>query len=664
MSKVSNTFNTLNLISSAVASGVVTGTSVVTSSVTNAALATSNYLYASDSFELLGQDKEILKIGNILNSIFVNRSEIDIPRLVVVGSQSSGKSSILNSILGMDILPTGSNMVTRCPLQLELIQSKTETRATFGEYVDGIWNTIKDVDIKYPDPTNEQRKVILQTITDITNNNAGNSMNITNIPINLRISCPNVPNLSLTDMPGLTMVPMTDKGQPVDIKERIRELIGEYIQPKSTIILAIMPARTDVEADIALELIKEYDPNGERTLGILTKLDLMNIGTDITHLLDDKVSKDLQLGYGYFGIRNRNKVESETKSVMDGLRLEQEYFKSHSIYSNQKYKDKLGVPSLCKSLSGILVKSLKRCFPLILDKISSDLESNNQKLIKLGSPIPKEDTQQSVYIHKILAKLTRNFITILDDRGKIISTGRNIKQNFVEYRNNLLQLDPFNEKDCKDAYIKQVIANCEGNHMSFPSPPVEVLEQIIKDPQSKPLQVLNMPSKKCAQQIMNELTELLDLIVKDLGIDRFPNFNKLVITTCMNDVFMPALQNTYSHIDDELNSQENYIWTDNPKFQEILHNPKKSTLEVMRELCRTYFASIVYIMQDVIPKKIMYTLVHKSQKQISTKLYEKIKDSNFSNLLVEYDEIHFQRMALEQAIKELNSAKGLIETVI
>ena len=89
--------------------------------------------------------------------------------------------------------------------------------------------------------------------------------------------------------------------------------------------MAVMPARTDIEADIALDLIKEHDPRCERTVGILTKLDLMNEGTDITELLENKISKDLQLGHGYYGIRNRNKVELNNMSVLDGLKAEQDF---------------------------------------------------------------------------------------------------------------------------------------------------------------------------------------------------------------------------------------------------------------------------------------------------------------------------------------------------
>ena len=99
-----------------------------------------------------------------------------------------------------------------------------------------------------------------------------------------------------------------------------------------------MPARTDIEADIALDLVKEVDPSGERTIGILTKMDLMNEGTDITEYLENKVSKDLQLKLGYFGIKNRNKIEMGSLNVLEGLKSEYDYFKNHRIYSNIKYK--------------------------------------------------------------------------------------------------------------------------------------------------------------------------------------------------------------------------------------------------------------------------------------------------------------------------------------
>lgn len=621
-------------------------------------------LYSNENFDLLGQDKEILNIGNVLNSIFINRSDIDIPQLVVVGSQSSGKSSILNSILGMDILPTGSNMVTRGPLQLELIQTKKDIKASFGEYVDSTWMNLNEINIDFPNPTDEQKSEIRSMINQLTNQYAGNGMNITDNPIYLRIYSPNIPNLSLVDLPGLTMVACTDKGQPKDIKDRIRNLVGNYISNKSAIIMAVMPARTDIEADIALDLIKEHDPRCERTVGILTKIDLMNEGTDITHLLENKVSKDLQLGYGYYAIKNRNKIEADTMNVIDGLREEYRYFNDHPIYSNHRYKEFMGIPCLCKNLSSLLVKSLKKSFPRILEKINRDLESNTSDLNKLGDPIPQEDSMKSAYIHKTIAKLTRAFISVLEDRGKIINSGRNVKQQFLEFRQTIENLQPFSKANCNDSYITDAISNCEGNHMSFPSPPVEVLEQLMKDPIKRPIFNINQHAQKCSQNIMNELNILVEHLLEEQSINRFPELNKLITKTCLNDVFIPHLNKTYKVIEDELCSQENYIWTDDIKFNEALVDSNSSNVDVMRILAENYFKATIYILQDTIPKKIMYYLVTQSQKDIGSKLYEIIKKSELNDLLKEVDNIQERRNNLDKIIKDLKTAKELIEGIM
>ena len=223
----------------------------------------SSYWTAELDQEILMKNKEILQIGSILSGIFVDPKSVEVPRLVVVGTQSSGKSSVLNSILGIDILPTGTNMVTRSPLQLELSQSNSESLAIFGSYKSNIWEEDCRIEIDYPDITKIQQQSIRKKIEMITIQNAGEGMNITKEPIFLRIKNPSIPNLSFIDLPGLTMVACTDKGQPKDIKHQIMNLVGSYISNPKTIILAVMPARPDIEADSALDLIKTYDPNGD-----------------------------------------------------------------------------------------------------------------------------------------------------------------------------------------------------------------------------------------------------------------------------------------------------------------------------------------------------------------------------------------------------------------
>jgi GTP-binding protein EngB required for normal cell division len=615
--------------------------------------------FNNSTFDLLGQDKEILKIGNVLNSIFIDRETIDIPRLVVVGSQSSGKSSILNSILGMDILPTGTNMVTRGPLQLELIQSTEDVKAVFGKYKEGRWSEIKSIDIQFPNPTPDQRTDISSTIEALTNSYAGPGMNITNKPINLRIHSPNIPNLNLVDLPGLTMVACTDKGQPKDIKDKIKSLIAEYISKKETIIMAIMPARSDIEADIALDLIKEYDPNGQRTIGILTKIDLMNKGTDVSNLLENKISKDLQLGYNYYCVKNRNKEESDTMNVQEGLKAEQSYFSSHKVY--KKYTNKCGIPALCKTLSDILVKQLKKGFPTILEKIDREIQLSTIELERLGTSISDEG-QQHAFIHRTMSNITRSFISILEDRGKIVNTGRNIKELLMTFRKEIQELIPFSSEYYSDQYIKEAITNCEGNHMSSASLPIEVLEQLMRA-NKRPILMINEYSKKCCQSIMNELNNLVDIIVKEQGIDRFPNFSKLIIAT-LNETFLSNLKQINKDIHYELECQENYIWTEDAKFIETLKKNNECNVKSVRNLAEGYYNSIVYILQDTIPKRIMLTLVSNSQREMNVRLYEKIKTEKSETLLLEYDDISVRRDNLSTKITELIHAKELITCII
>ena len=625
----------------------------------------SNLWHNEKDSETLTQNKEILKIGNVLNSLFIDRKDIEIPRLVVVGSQSSGKSSLLNSILGMDILPTGTNMVTRSPLQLELIQAGTNHHAIFGNYIEGKWCEDKDIEITYPNITNEQKNEISNKIELVTRANAGDGMNITFKPIYLRIVSPNVPNLSLVDLPGLTMVACTDKGQPKDIKDQIRKMIGEYIESKKTIILAVMPARTDIEADIALDLIKDYDPNGERTIGILTKLDLMNEGTNISKLLENNVSVDLQLKYGYYGIKNRSKKESIEKNVQEGLQIEREYFAKHNIYSNEKYKSNLGIPSLCSNLSQILIEKIKCCLPKILTEINQNVQENDLKLEKLGSPLPKDDKEKASFIHQLLSKFCRKFISVLEDRGNIINTGRNIKDIFIEYRKEISNINPFDVQNCSNKYIEESIKNCEGNHMSFPSPPIEVLEQIIKDNHKQPLNKLFGPSKSCTNRIMSELISLTSILIDNLGIIRFPNFSKLLKTEIINNILVDNFNDCLEKIKENIDMQENYLWTDNEQFLNTLNDSKSDIqINVMRKLLYNYYITVINILQDVIPKCIMLFLVKKTEDNLSSKLYNIVKSENIDNLVKEYDEIHVERNNLEKNNRELSNAKTLIESII
>jgi replication fork clamp-binding protein CrfC len=116
---------------------------------------------------------------------------------------------------------------------------------------------------------NKIRDEIVRDTEAKTGKNAG----ISSLPINLRIYSPNVLTLTLVDLPGLTKVPVGD--QPRDIERQIRDMLHKYISKPACIILAVTGANTDLANSDGLKMAREVDPEGTRTIGVLTKVDLM-----------------------------------------------------------------------------------------------------------------------------------------------------------------------------------------------------------------------------------------------------------------------------------------------------------------------------------------------------------------------------------------------------
>ena len=628
----------------------------------------------NDKMYSLMSSKDILSVGSILQSIFQEgRDSIEIPKIVTVGSQSSGKSSLLNGILSFDLLPTGKNMVTRTPLHLELIpKENSENIAEFGKYIGGSWEVSDSLSFSLPNPTESEQKKILSTIEKITIDIVGNNSNISDIPIHLKIYSKNIPNLTLIDLPGLTMVACTDRGQPKDIKEKIKALIGKYIKSESTIILAVMPARTDIEADIALDLIKNYDPNGERTVGVLTKVDLMNDNTDVIDYLKGNVSKDLQLSYGYYAVRNRTTNETKTMSVIDGFKIEKEYFKKHPSYGRLLDDSRLGIPNMTKSISNILVGKIKESLPYVLGQINNKLQKINDELIELGTTLPEGKESKHALVHSLVNYFNKNFVSTIEERGKSINTGRNIKDIFVNYRNTLDSLNPFNNYEDNIDYISECIRNCEGNHMTFPSPPIEVLEKCLTDINKEPIMILLEPSKKCCKDICSELISLVDELLKTKRLCRFPNLVKKIRNEITTEIITRNIQITNNKIEELIKVEENYIWTDDEIFRGALNNlstknlanDDSNSVKQMNKLLKLYYDTIIYNIKNNIPKIIMYFMVNQVEQEINLNFYEKIMSESIDNLLEEEDNISLRRKELRNEKERLNKAKNSINGIL
>ena len=142
---------------------------------------------------------------------------------------------------------------------------------------------------------------IQKEIEDETDRVTGSSKGISNLPINLRVYSPHVLSITLIDLPGLTKIAVGD--QPVDIEAQIKDMIMQFICKETCLILAVTPANVDLATSDALTMAKSVDPDGLRTIGVLTKLDLMDEGTDAREIMENRL---LPLRRGYVAVVNRS----------------------------------------------------------------------------------------------------------------------------------------------------------------------------------------------------------------------------------------------------------------------------------------------------------------------------------------------------------------------
>lgn len=288
--------------------------------------------------------RKMIQIRGLLQTVGQTES-LTLPSIVVIGSQSSGKSSVLEAIVGHEFLPKGSNMVTRRPIELTLVNTP-DAHAEYGEFP--ALGLAKITDFGQ----------IQKTLTDL-NLAVPADQCVTDDPIQLRIYSPNVPDLSLIDLPGYIQV--TSQDQPPELKEKIVALCDKYIKAPN-VILAISAADVDLANSTALRASRKVDPRGERTVGVITKMDLVDPARGAALLNDKKYA----LRLGYVGVVCRiPQTGSKSKLFHRGngnisnaiAKNEAAYFSSHEEFSPDSNLA-IGTKNLRKKLMHVLEQTM------------------------------------------------------------------------------------------------------------------------------------------------------------------------------------------------------------------------------------------------------------------------------------------------------------------
>ncbi|KAL4363193.1 hypothetical protein GQ457_04G003490 [Hibiscus cannabinus] len=492
----------------------------------------------------------VIPIVNKLQDIFAklgSQSTIELPQVAVVGSQSSGKSSVLESLVGRDFLPRGSDICTRRPLVLQLLQTKRKPDGSEEEYGEFLHLPGK----RFYDFSEIRREIQAETDRE-----AGGNKGVSDKQIRLKIFSPNVLDITLVDLPGITKVPVGD--QPSDIEARIRTMIMSYIKQPSCLIIAVTPANSDLANSDALQIAGNADPDGYRTIGVITKLDIMDRGTDARNLLLGKV---IPLRLGYIGVVNRSQEDILlNRSIKDALVAEEKFFRSRPVYNG--LTDRCGVPQLAKKLNQILVQHIKAILPGLKSRISSALVSVAKEHASYGE-ITESKAGQGALLLNILSKYSEAFSSMVEGKNEQMSTselsgGARIHYIFQSiFVKSLEEVDPC--EGLTDDDIRTAIQNATGPRSALfvPEVPFEVLVR-------RQIARLLDPSLQCARFIYDELIKISHRCMMN-ELQRFPVLRKHM-DQVIGNFLQEGLEPSETMIGHIIEMEMDYINTSHPNF--------------------------------------------------------------------------------------------------
>ncbi|KAI9686307.1 MAG: Dynamin- GTPase protein [Bogoriella megaspora] len=514
----------------------------------------------------LGED--LLGTVNKLQDLVFNtigNDSLDLPQIVVVGSQSSGKSSVLENIVGRDFLPRGSGIVTRRPLILQLINvpsdrddlpANSEVHAPHTPASvagQGEWAEFNHIPgRRFLDFGDVKREIESET-----SRIAGNNKGINRQPINLKIYSPHVLSLTLVDLPGLTKVPIGD--QPTDIEKQTRNLISEYIAKPNSIVLAVSPANVDIVNSEALKLARYVDPMGRRTIGVLTKLDLMDHGTNALDILSGRV---YPLKLGFIGVVNRSQQDIQgNKTLADALQAERDFFRHHPAYRNMA--NRCGTQYLAKTLNTTLMAHIRDRLPDIKARLNTLMGQTQQELASYGDVAFTGKEHRGSLILQLMTRFASSFISSIDGTSSEISTkelcgGARIYYIFNSvFGNSLETIDPTTNLSASD--IRTAIRNSTGPRPSLFVP--EMAFDLLVKPQIK---LLEIPSQRCVELVYEELIKICHTC-GSTELSRYPRLQGKLIEV-VSDLLRERLGPSSSYVESLIAIQRAYINTNHPNF--------------------------------------------------------------------------------------------------
>uniref|UniRef100_A0A5B7AZU3 Putative dynamin-related protein 1C n=1 Tax=Davidia involucrata TaxID=16924 RepID=A0A5B7AZU3_DAVIN len=573
-----------------------------------------------------------------------------LPSVAVVGGQSSGKSSVLESVVGRDFLPRGSGIVTRRPLVLQL--HKTEgNQPEYAEFLHAPKKRFTDF------------ASVRKEIADETDRITGKTKQISNFPIHLSIYSRNVVNLTLIDLPGLTKVAV--EGQPESIVEDIEHMVRSYVEKPNCIILAISPANQDIATSDAIKLAREVDPTGERTFGVVTKLDLMDKGTNALDVLEGRAYR---LQHPWVGIVNRSQADiNKNVDMIAARRKEQEYFESSPEYGHLAHK--MGSEYLAKLLSQHLETVIRQRIPSIIALINKTIDELNAELDRIGRPIGVDGGAQLYTILEMCRAFDRIFKEHLDGGRPGGDRIYGVFDNQLPAAFKKLPLD----RHLSQHNVRKVIAEADGYQPHLIAP-----EQGYRRLIDGSLGYFKGPAEASVDAVHFVLKELVrKSIAETQELKRFPSLQS-DIANAANEALERFRDESRKSVLRLVDMESTYLTVE--FFRKLQLEPEKNSnpsgpnmdrysdnhLRRIGSNVTAYIGMVCDTLKNSIPKAVVYCQVREAKRSLLNHFYAQIgrrEKEQLGKMLDEDPSLMEKRETIAKRLELYKSARDEIDSV-
>ncbi|KAK2491264.1 hypothetical protein MC885_015717 [Smutsia gigantea] len=408
--------------------------------------------------------------------------DLALPAIAVIGDQSSGKSSLTN---------------------------EEEWRGKVS---------YQDFETELSDPSEVERE-----INKAQNSIAGEGMGISHELISLEISSPHAPDLTLIDLPGITRVAVGN--QPADIGRQIKALIRKYIFRQETISLVVVPCNVDIATTEALSMAQEVDPDGDRTIGILTKPDLVDRGTE-DKVVDVVRNLVCHLKKGYMIVKCRGQQDiQEQLSLAEALKKERAFFEDHPCFRDLLEEGRATVPCLADRLTTELIAHICKSLPLLENQIKENHQKITEELQKYGMDIPEDENEKMFFLIDKISTFNQDINSLIQGEESVREDETRL---FTKIRNEFHKWSIVIEKNFQKGYqaLCKQIQKFERQYRGRELPGFvnyRTFETIVK----QQIQALEEP----AVDMLHTVTDMVRLAFTDVSKKNFDEFFNLLRTS-------------------------------------------------------------------------------------------------------------------------------------